>query len=142
MADSSPFRGATINGSVFALDDPPLTGKPVISITVASPSVPRPAIPLEATVDTGFTGFLTLKPDTIAQLSLPLIINRPAVLADGAIGHYDVHVGRIVWHGEERNVPVYSMDSDPLVGMGLLWNSRLTMDVIPNGPVTIGPLAP
>lgn len=129
-----------ISGSVFALDDPPLTGKPVVSIAVANPSEPQSVIPFEATVDTGFTGFLTLKPDTIAQLSLPLIINRPAVLANGAIGNYDVHVGRVVWHGGERNVPVYSMNSDPLLGMGLLWNSRLTMDVVPHGLVTIGPL--
>lgn len=141
MANPSPFGGATINGSVSALDDPPLTGKPIISIAVASPTEQQPAIPFDATVDTGFTGFLTLQPDAISQLGLPLVINRPAVLADGAIGHYDVHVGRVVWHGEERIVPVYSIDSDPLVGMALLWNSRLTMDFTANGLVTIGPLA-
>ncbi|MDE2788533.1 MAG: clan AA aspartic protease [Chloroflexota bacterium] len=125
---------------MFALDDPPLTGKPVVRITVANPSEPRRAITLDATVDTGFTGFLTLRPDVIAQFSLPHIINRPAVLADGAIGHYDVHVGRIGWHGQQRLVPVYEMDSDPLVGMALLWNSRLTMDVVPDGAVTIVPM--
>ncbi len=114
------FRGSDDNGSAIALDDPPLTGKPVISIAVASPAEQQPAIPFDATVDTGFTGFLTLKPVAIAQLRLPLIINRPAVLADGAVGYYDVRVGRIAWHGEERIVPIYSMDSDPLVGMALL----------------------
>lgn len=34
------------------------------------------------------------------------------------------------------------MVSDPLVGMALLWNSRLTMDIVPNGTVSIIPLAP
>ena len=131
-----------ISGSVIALDDPPLTGKPVISIAVASPAEQQPAIPFDATVDTGFTGFLTLKPVAIAQLRLPLIINRPAMLADGAVGYYDVHAGSIVWYGQERIIPIYSVDSDPLVGMALLWNSRLSMDIFPGGPITIIPITP
>ncbi len=131
-----------IYGNVIALDHPPLTGKPVVSITVANPSEPQPAIPFDATVDTGFTGFLTLRPGVIAQLRLPFITNQPAVLANGTVSSYDVHVGRVVWHGGERIVPVYSMDSDPLIGMALLWNSRLTVDIVPNGLVSIVPLAP
>ena len=131
-----------INGNVFALDDPPLTGKPVVRITVANPSEPQPAIPFDATVDTGFTGFLTLKPGAIAQLGLPYVTNQPVVLADGTVGHYDVHAGSVVWYGQERIIPIYSVDSDPLVGMALLWNSRLTMDIVTNGPVSIIPLAP
>lgn len=129
-----------ITGTVIALNDPPLTGKSIISIAVANPSEQQRAVSLEATIDTGFTGFLTLASDTIAQLRLPLIINRPAVMANGAVGHYDVHAGSIVWGGQGRIIPVYSMDSDPLVGMALLWNSRLTMDVVPDGVVTIVPM--
>ena len=129
-----------VNGTVIALNDPPITGKPTISIVVASPSVQQRSISFEATVDTGFTGFLTLTPSAIAQLDLPFSTNRPAVLASGAIGHYDVHVGRIGWHGQQRLIPIYKMDSDPLVGMALLWNSRLTIDVIPDGAVTIAPM--
>ena len=41
---------------------------------------------------------------------------------------------------QQRLIPIYSMDSDPLAGMALLWNSRLTIDVIPDGMVTISPL--
>ena len=131
-----------INGNVIALDDPPLTGKPVISIAVVNPSEPQPAILFDATVDTGFTGFLTLRPGVIAQLGLPFLTNQPAVLANGTVSSYDVHAGRVMWRGEERIVPVYSIDSDPLVGMALLWNSRLTIDIVPNGTVSIIPLAP
>jgi hypothetical protein len=32
------------------------------------------------------------------------------------------------------------MDSDPLVGVALLWNSRLIMDVVPDGVVAIVPV--
>lgn len=131
-----------INGNVIALDDPPLTGKPVVSITVANPSEPQPAILFDATVDTGFTGFLTLRPSVIVQLGLPFITNQPAVLANGTVSSYDVHVGRVVWDSQERTIPIYSMDSEPLVGMALLWNSRLTMEIVPNGTVSIISLEP
>ena len=129
-----------VSGSVIALGEPALTGKPVISVTVASTSDEQLSVPVSVAVDTGFTGFLTLPPSTISQLDLVFITNQPAELADGSIIHYDVYAGRIAWHGQERIVPIYSMDSDPLVGMALLWNSRLTMDVIPNGAITVVPI--
>ena len=129
-----------VSGAVIALSDPPVTGKATITVSVSDPSGGQRSTPFEATVDTGFTGFLTLTPGAIAQLGLPFATNQPAVLADGAIGHYDVHVGRISWHGQQRLVPVYKMNGDPLVGMALLWNSRLTMNVVPDGAVTIVPM--
>ena len=129
-----------VSGSVIAFGEPALTGKPVISVTVASTSDEQLSVPVGVAVDTGFTGFLTLPPSTISQLDLVFITNQPAELADGSISHYDVYAGRIAWHGQERIVPIYSMDSDPLVGMALLWNSRLTMDVIPNGAITVVPI--
>lgn len=129
-----------INGVVIALDYPAITGKPIVSVTVANASYRQRSISFDATIDTGFTGFLTQRPDAIAQLRLPFVTNRPAVLADGAIGHYNVHVGRVIWHDQQCQIPIYSIDSDPLVGMALLWNSRLTMDIVPGGPITIIPL--
>ena len=129
-----------VSGSVIAFGEPALTGKPFISVTVASTSDELLSVPVSVAVDTGFTGFLTLRPDAISQLGLLFITNQPAELADGSINHYDVYAGRIVWHGQERIVPIYSVDSDPLVGMALLWNSRLTMDVVPDGVVTIVPM--
>ena len=129
-----------INGAVIAFGDPAVTGKPIISVTVANVTDQQHFISLYATVDTGFTGFLTLKPSEIAQLGLSFVTNRPAVLADGAVSHYDVYAGLIAWDGQLRVIPIYSVDSDPLAGMALLWNSRLTIDAIPNGMVTITPL--
>ena len=136
----TPFERAMINGSVIPLDDPPLTGKPIIDVSVSNVSEQHHSMPFRATVDTGFTGFLTLTPGAISQLRLPLIINRPAVLADGSVGYYDVYAGSIAWYGQQRVIPIYSVDSDPLAGMALLWNSRLTIEVIPNGAVNITPL--
>ena len=129
-----------VSGSVIAFGEPALTGKPFISVTVASTSDELLSVPVSVAVDTGFTGFLTLRPDAISQLGLLFITNQPAELADGSINRYDVYAGRIVWHGQERIVPIYSVDSDPLVGMALLWNSRFTMDVVPDGVLTIVPM--
>ena len=131
-----------INGTVIALNGPQLTGKPVIETTVANASGQQRSIPIQATVDTGFTGFLTLPLNTIVQLGLVFITNQPAELADGSVSHYDVYAGRITWHGEERLIPIFSVDSDPLVGMALLWNTRLPGDVVPDGAVTIVPISP
>ena len=129
-----------IDGAVIPLDNPPVTGKPIINLTVSNASDQQHSISFYAIVDTGFTGFLTLGSSTIAQLGLSFITNQPAVLADGTISHYDVYAGRIAWDGQQRVIPIYSVDSDPLAGMALLWNSRLTIDAIPNGMVTITPL--
>ena len=131
-----------ISGSVIALGDPAVTGRPSISVTVASTSDEQLSVSVSVAVDTGFTGFLTLRSSTIYQLGLPFITNQSAELADGSISHYDVYAGRIFWHGQERLIPIYSVDSDPLVGVAMLWNSRLTMDIVPNGRVSIIPLMP
>ena len=122
------------------LGDPAVTGRPFISVTIASTSDEQLSVPVSVAVDTGLTGLLTLPLVTISQLDLLFITNQPAELADGSINHYDVYAGRIFWHGQERIVPIYGVDSDPLVGMALLWNSRLTMDVVPGGVVTIVPM--
>ena len=131
-----------IDGIVIAFDAPVITGKASLGVTVANPSDPQRYISFHATIDTGFTGFLTVRPGAISQLGLPFVANRQAVLADGSVGGYDVHAGRIDWYGQRRLIPIYSVDSEPLVGMALLWNSRLTMDIIPDGRVTITPVLP
>lgn len=87
------FIRTMINGAVITFDDPAVTGKPVISVTIANASDQRRSMSLYATVDTGFTGFLTLRPGEISYLSLSYVPNQPAVLADGSVGYYDVYAG-------------------------------------------------
>ena len=66
-----------INGAVIALDNPPVTGKPIINVTISNASDQQHSISFYAIVDTGFTGFLTLGSSTIAQLGLSFITNQP-----------------------------------------------------------------
>ncbi len=94
-------------------------------------------VEVEAVIDTGFTGHLTLSADVIRSLALSERGFVEVALADGgtiALGVYDA---RVLWRGRERFVPVYEAEGGPLVGMSLLRGSRLTMEVEPGGDVMI-----
>jgi clan AA aspartic protease len=92
---------------------------------------------IQVVIDTGFTGHLTLPPETVRSLSLP---DRGVVeveLADGGMATLGVYEARVLWHGRPRRVPVYEADGGSLLGMSLLRGSTLTVEVIPSGEVTI-----
>ena len=46
------------------------------------------------------------------------------------------------WHGRPSDVLVLQSDSVPPLGMTLLWGSRVTMDALNDGEVTIEELRP
>lgn len=86
---------------------------------------------LNATVDTGFNGFLTLPPAIISSLQLPWLCRQQCQLADGSIHTFDVHVVTIEWHNRQRSIEVESVDAPPLIGMELMRGSELRIDVRP-----------
>ena len=92
-------------------------------------------------VDTGATGEMTLPQATVSRLNLPLVAygsaNASVVLADGTVSVAGVHNARVLWHDQVRTVEVVSLGSVPLIGMGLLQGSNLSVDAIPGGLVTI-----
>jgi len=93
--------------------------------------------PVETAIDTGFTGFLTLPSDLVAQLALPCLGLRAAILADGrrvVLNHFEVLVE---WDGQRRRVSALEVDRGALVGMRLLEGFRMTMDIAEDGPVCI-----
>ena len=92
---------------------------------------------IDAIIDTGFTGDLTLPPALIRRLNLSWKGRGQALLADGGMHMFDAYVGTVSWNGQSLTVEVSSADTNPLVGMGLLRGHRLSMDVIENGAVTI-----
>lgn len=92
---------------------------------------------VEVVIDTGFTGYLMLPPATVDALSLPFLGTTPATLADGSTAALDVYEARVVWHGRERPVDVLASEGGGLIGMALLYGSRLTIDVVPGGLVVI-----
>jgi len=96
---------------------------------------------IEAIVDTGFTGHLTLPLELIEAMALPWLSRGHALLADGSLHVFDVYIGTLTWNGQVRTVEVDEADTDPLVGMELLRNHSLSVDVVEDGPVRIEALA-
>lgn len=92
---------------------------------------------IEAVLDTGFTGYLTLPSNLINHLRLQLIGTRNVILGDGSNVTLDLHRAKVLWHNIERIVYVLRSDAELLVGMSLLHGSRGTLDVVTNGNVTI-----
>jgi clan AA aspartic protease len=91
-------------------------------------------------LDSGFSEYLTLPPSLIASLGLLRRSATPMYLADGSRIAVDIYEGTVVWAGQPRMIGIHSVDGDALLGMALLYGSRLTVDVIDGGPVTISPL--
>ena len=92
---------------------------------------------IEALVDSGFTGWLTLRPSTIAALDLKWQTFGRAILADGSMASFDVYQAKVSWDGRFRRVFVDESDATPLVGMALLRGFELNMQVRARGPITI-----
>ncbi len=75
---------------------------------------------IEAILDTGFSGSLSLPPPVIAALGLPFDSVTVAQMADGSIRQYANHLATVVWDGAERAIRVAALDSVPLLGTQLL----------------------
>ncbi|HEV3145125.1 MAG TPA: clan AA aspartic protease [Gemmataceae bacterium] len=94
-------------------------------------------IEVEAVIDTGYSGHLTLPPAVIKTLALPWKTSDRATLADGSQCLFDVYDGKVQWDGEPRRILVDEADAQPLAGMRLLKGYELKMQVRAGGKVTI-----
>ena len=92
---------------------------------------------IEAIIDTGFTGYLTLPTALIDRLALSWKGRSQALIADGSVHVFDEYIGTVLWNGQDRTVEVAAADTTPLVGMGLLRGHGLRVDVVENGSVKI-----
>ena len=52
-----------------------------------------------------------------------------------------MYLAKVLWHGQEREVLILEAEGVPLVGMSLLYGSRVMLEVVDNGDVTIAPLS-
>ena len=110
----------------------------VISLTVRGPNGQEQEI--EAVIDTGFDGSLTLPPALITALGLPWRRRGRALLADGNESVFDIYEATVIWDGTARRVSVDEVDVMPLVGMALLYGYELTMQIVEGGRVLLKPL--
>ena len=95
---------------------------------------------VEAVIDTGFNGYLTLPSDLVNRLNLQPAGNRRATLGDGNTVVLDVYLAKVIWHSREREVLVLQAEGGPLIGMSLLYGNRVILTIINGGDVTIDPI--
>ncbi len=107
----------------------------VIRLVVRGPSGREQAI--EAVIDTGFDGSLSLPPSLIADLKLPWRRRGRALLADGSESVFDIHEGSVLWDGRPVRVAIDAAEMVPLIGMSMLEGFELRIEVRPNGRVAI-----
>ena len=92
---------------------------------------------VDAVIDTGFTGFLTLPAQLIATLALAFASTTRATLGDGSEVRMDVFEGTVLWDNQERHVPILAAAGDALLGMSMLSGYRMTLDVEDGGSVVV-----
>jgi clan AA aspartic protease len=96
---------------------------------------------VEAVIDTGFTGFLTLPVELITDLALSFAGTTQATLGDGSEVHMDAFEATVLWDHQERSVVVLAAEGGALVGMAMLSGYRVTLEVKDGGSVIIEALS-
>jgi predicted aspartyl protease len=89
---------------------------------------------IEAVIDNGFNGSLTLPPSLIYTLGLPWLAWERVLLGDGRMEQF---AATVVWDGEPLRVVVDAADTDPLVGMALMYGYDLNIQGVEGGAVTL-----
>ncbi len=92
---------------------------------------------VQALLDTGINGFLTLPPSWLLEMGLECDSQVRVTLADGSEIVSDLFTAIALWDGKLIEIDVEAADTDPLVGMAMLVQHDLRMRVIPQGEVAI-----
>jgi clan AA aspartic protease len=92
---------------------------------------------IDALIDTGFNGFLTLSPGLLGSLGPTPIYQHRAITADGTIQQLDVYAVTVEWDGQLRVVDTEAVDAHALIGMEMFRGYDLRIEVVPGGQVEI-----
>ncbi len=92
---------------------------------------------VQALLDTGFNGFLTLPPSWLLEMGLECGSQVRVTLADGSKIVSDLFTAIALWDGKLIEIDVEAADTDPLVGMAMLVQHDLRMRVISQREVAI-----
>ena len=84
---------------------------------------------VEAVIDTGFTGSVTLPPSLVAELGLVFMGTGGATLTDRSEVSFDAYAVTVLWEGQPRDVLIDEADTTPLAGMLLPDRHDLNIDV-------------
>jgi clan AA aspartic protease len=95
---------------------------------------------VDAVIDTGFTGFLSLPSEIITTLDLPWSASDIVTLGDGSETLFDIYTAIVIWDGQYREIYIAESETEPLIGMSLLYGYRLQIETVEGGKVTIDAL--
>jgi clan AA aspartic protease len=97
----------------------------------------KPTKMVEALIDMGFTGFLSLPLSMIESLELPWIFSDSVTLGDGSEVIFQMYRATVIWDGQFKVVDVAASESEPLLGMSLLYGFKLQVEAVERGMVSI-----
>lgn len=91
-------------------------------------------------LDTGFTGWIALPANDIEKLALNFSHDDTLTLADDRTVRVSLYTAEVFLAYRWHKLFVVQIGSTPLVGTGITNNSRITLDMIPNGDITYTPI--
>jgi clan AA aspartic protease len=92
---------------------------------------------IDTVIDTGFNGFLSLPSTLITTLDLPWSASDLVTLGDGSETLFDLYTATVIWDGKYCEIDLAESETEPLLGMALLYGYRLQIDAIEGGSVKI-----
>ena len=92
---------------------------------------------IDTVIDTGFSGFLSLPSAMVTALDLPWSASDIVTLGDGSETLFDLYTANVIWDGQYREIYIAESETEPLLGMALLYGYRLQVDTIEGGSVKI-----
>ncbi|MBP0013829.1 MAG: clan AA aspartic protease [Roseofilum sp. SBFL] len=92
---------------------------------------------IDTVIDTGFDGCLSLPSEMIIRLGLSWRTSNTATLGDGSETVFDFYTGTVIWDGQYRAIDIAESETEPLLGMGMLYGYRLQVDAVEGGRVKI-----
>lgn len=96
---------------------------------------------LDAILDTGFEGYITLPPAADSVLGLAVLAPSIYELADGQSVQFNTYLATVSWHDRPRMVLALESNGVPLLGAAMLWGSRVTLDMEDGGEASIEELS-
>lgn len=105
-----------------------------VTVAVGDSNAPKM---VEAVIDTGFTGFLSLPLSIITPLRLPWHFRDMGTLGDGSEVIFDMYKATVIWDGKTQIIDVAASEAAPLIGMSLLYGFKVQMEVMEGGVVII-----
>jgi clan AA aspartic protease len=107
------------------------------TLTVVVSNSNRQLQSISTVIDTGFSGFLSLPSAIITTLDLPWSASDIVTLGDGSETLFDLYTASVIWDGQYREIYIAESETEPLLGMSLLYGYRLQVDTIEGGIVRI-----